>query len=92
MRNLISLITIGLGLSFGAAQAQVQKLTPQQFRTATCEKAAGNKKGSERAAFVRACMAPKSEPQMTQTSGCEHGSRAEDRLRKDDSARPGMPP
>ncbi len=78
MRNLISLITIGLGLSFGAAQAQVQKLTPQQFRTATCEKAAGNKKGSERAAFVRACMAPKSEPQMTQTSGCEHGSRAED--------------
>lgn len=78
MRNLISLITIGLGLSFGAAQAQVQKVTPQQYRSATCEKAAGNKKGNERTAFVRSCMVAKSEPQMTQASGCEHGSRAED--------------
>ena len=78
MRRLISLISIGLGLSVGAAHSQVQKMTPQQDRTATCEKAAGNKKGSERQSFIRSCMAPKSEPQMTPVSGCEHGSRAED--------------
>ncbi len=80
MSKLISLVAIGLGLSCAAvhAQVQVQKVTPQEYKNAMCEKAAGAKKGSERQSFIRSCMVAKVEPQMTRVSGCEHGSRAED--------------
>jgi hypothetical protein len=82
MSKLLSLITLGLGLSLSAAQAQVQiqKATPQQDKTAMCEKAAGARKGGERLAFINSCLATaKSEAaQPIKMSGCDHASRAED--------------
>ena len=84
MSKFLTVVAIGFFCSVGAgqvqaqAQAQSQKMTPQQDKTALCEKAAGDKKGDVRKAFVRTCLAAKSEPQQNKVASCDHESRAED--------------
>lgn len=79
----------GLALFTGAAQAQAQKMQPQQSKAALCEKAAVGKKVDERKAFLNSCMSAQSVSTqsvasrtdarpMTAYGGCEHGSKAED--------------
>jgi len=69
MRPYSTLVAILLAASFGAVQAQAQKLTPVQDRSSACERAAGAKKGDERRAFIVSCMAARSDaPQQSTAS------------------------
>ncbi len=87
MHKLLTVTAIGLALSFGAAQAQTQKIAPVQDKTAimfACEKAVGSRKGDERKSFLVSCLAARSEPQQgkvttasSPSSSC-HDGRAED--------------
>ena len=56
MKKLLSLVTIGIALSFGAARAQDKPATPQQGKMAMCNKEAGDKKGDERKKFMSECL------------------------------------
>ena len=58
MNRLLSLLALGLALSFGAAHAQDAR-TPQQNKMAQCNKDAGDKKGDERKAFMSQCLKAK---------------------------------
>lgn len=87
MRLHLTLIALSLGLAGGLAQAQTQKATPQGDKVAICEKAAGNKTGNDRKAFLSSCMSattvankvePASGKMMGKMDGCEHASKAED--------------
>lgn len=55
MKKLLSLLALGLTLSFGAAHAA----TPQQTKMATCNKEATGKTGDERKAFMKECLSAK---------------------------------
>jgi cation transport regulator ChaC len=60
MKKLLPLLTLGLFLSFGAAQADEKKApTPQQQRMAQCNKDATGKSGDERKAFMSECLKAK---------------------------------
>ena len=87
MRTHLTLMALSLGLAGGLAQAQTQKPAPQGDKVAMCEKAAGNKTGNDRKAFLSSCMgttvaatkfAPYSSKMMEQKGNCEHASKAED--------------
>ena len=56
MNKLLSLLTIGVALSFGAAQAQDKPKTEQQSKMATCNKDAADKKGDERKLALAAAI------------------------------------
>ena len=58
MNRLLSVLALGLALSFGAAHAQDTK-TPQQNKMAQCNKDAGDRKGDERKAFMSECLKKK---------------------------------
>ena len=77
MRKFFTLVVMGLAFAFGCAHAQTSKPTPPQDKAATCDKAAGNKKGDERAAFIKICMAVRSDSQPDKMATCDH-ARAED--------------
>ena len=71
MKNLLSLVAIGLALSFGAAHAQDKAKTPQQTKMAMCNKDAADKKGDERKAFMKTCLsAKKASPQQSKMKAC----------------------
>ena len=70
MNKLLSLITIGVALSFGAAQAQDKPKTEQLSKMATCNKDAGDKKGDERKAFMKTCLSAKKETQQSKMTTC----------------------
>ncbi len=71
MKNLLSLVAIGLALSFGAAHAQDKAKTPQQTKMAMCNKDAADKKGDERRAFMKTCLsAKKASPQQSKMKAC----------------------
>ncbi len=71
MKNLLSLVAIGLALSFGAAHAQDKAKTPQQTKMAMCNKDAADKKGDERKAFMKTCLsAKKPSPQQSKMKAC----------------------
>ena len=60
MKKLISLVTIGLALSLGAAHAaDAPAKTKQQGKMASCNKEAEGKKGDERKAFMKECLSAK---------------------------------
>ena len=63
MKKLLSLVAIGVCLSFGTAYAadDAKKPTGQQSKMATCNKDAGEKKleGDPRKAFMKECLSAK---------------------------------
>jgi hypothetical protein len=60
MKKLLSLLTLGLALSFGVAHADDKKEpTAQQNKMGACNKEAGDKKGDERKAFMSECLKAK---------------------------------
>ena len=71
MKKLLSLVAIGLALSFGAVHAQDKAKTPQQTKMAMCNKEAVDKKGDERKAFMKTCLsAKKASPQQSKMKAC----------------------
>ncbi len=70
MKKLLSLVAIGLALSFGAAHAQDKAKTPQQTKMAMCNKDAADKKGDERKAFMKTCLSAKKETQQSKMGMC----------------------
>ena len=58
MKKMLSLLALGLSLSFGAAYA-ADAPTAQQSKMGTCNKDAGDKKGDERKAFMKECLSAK---------------------------------
>ena len=60
MNKLLTLVALGLALSFGA-HAEDKAKTPQQTKMATCNKDATGKKGDERKAFMKTCLSAKAE-------------------------------
>jgi hypothetical protein len=69
MHKLLTLATLGLALSIGAAHALTRRRPPtaQQSKMATCNKDAGDKKGDERKKFMSECL--KAKPAMTAQQG-----------------------
>ena len=68
MKKLISMMTLGLALSVGAAYAAAPAAsapaagkTAQQSKMVTCNKEAADKKGDERKAFMKECLSAKKE-------------------------------
>ena len=59
MKQLLSLIAIGLALSLGTAHAADDGKTKQQNKMTQCNKDAGDKKGDERKAFMKTCLSAK---------------------------------
>ena len=70
MKKLLSLLAIGMALSFGAAHAQEKAKTPQQEKMAMCNKDAEGKKGDERKAFMKGCLSAKPETQQNKMKTC----------------------
>ena len=70
MKHLLTLLAIGLSLSFGAAHAQEKAKTPQQTKMATCNKDADGKKGDERKAFMKECLSAKPQTQQNKMKTC----------------------
>ena len=54
--SFLTAIAVGLCLSFGAAHAATQRLSPQQHKQAVCNKEAKGKKGAERRNFMKECL------------------------------------
>jgi hypothetical protein len=60
MKKLLSLIAVGMALSFGVAHAaDGDAKTKQQTKMGDCNKEAGDKKGDERKAFMKSCLSAK---------------------------------
>ena len=60
MNKLLTLVALGLALSFGA-HAEDKVKTPQQTKMASCNKDATGKKGDERKTFMKTCLSAKAE-------------------------------
>ncbi len=84
MKRLLSLITVGVALSFGAAHAEDKPKTPQQGKMAMCNKEAGDKKGDERKKFMSDCLSAKKETQQSKMGSCnkEAGDKKGDERKK----------
>ncbi|MEP6826352.1 MAG: PsiF family protein, partial [Ramlibacter sp.] len=76
MNKLVSLMALGLALSFGSAHAashagapmaKDDAKTPQQTRMTTCNADAKDKKGDERKKFMSECLKAKPEATAQQT-------------------------
>ena len=80
MKKIISLLALGLVLSFGAAHAADDAKNPQQNKMAACN--ADNKaktlKGDERKAFRKECLSAKAEPAKpaTRMAACNADNKA----------------
>ncbi len=60
MKQLISLMALGLALAVGSAHAVEEKApTTQQNKMKTCNAEAKDKKGDERKAFMKECLSAK---------------------------------
>jgi len=70
MKQLLTILAIGLSLSFGAAHAQEKTKTPQQTKMATCNTDATGKKGDERKAFMKECLSAKPQTQQSKMKTC----------------------
>jgi len=72
MKQLISLLALGLSLSLAIAHADEKKEpTAQQSKMATCNKEAGNKKGDDRKKFMSECLkADKKTAQQNKMTTC----------------------
>ena len=65
MKKLISMLALGLAMSFGAAHA-ADAPTAQQTKMGSCNKDAAGKKGDERKAFMKECLSAKADAKATQ--------------------------
>ncbi|MEO6624131.1 MAG: PsiF family protein [Burkholderiaceae bacterium] len=70
MTKLLSLIAVGVVLSFGTAYAQDKPKTEQQSKMVICNKDAGDKKGDERKAFMKTCLSAKKVTQQSKMTTC----------------------
>jgi uncharacterized protein (DUF1501 family) len=73
MRHGLSILTLGLALVAGGAQAAdpaPAEKTPQQNKMAMCNKDAEGKKGDERKAFMKECLSAKKETQQSKMKTC----------------------
>ena len=68
MKKLLSLLAIGLALSFGIAQAEEKAKTPQQNKMSMCNKEATGKSGDERKAFMKTCLSAAKDAQQVKKS------------------------
>lgn len=60
MKKFLTLLSLGLSLSLGAAHAaDGDAKTPQQNKMGMCNKEAGDKKGDERKKFMKECLSAK---------------------------------
>ncbi len=61
MKSLLSVLALGLTLSFGTAHAADDAAAPtkQQNKMTVCNKDAADKKGDERKAFMKECLSNK---------------------------------
>jgi hypothetical protein len=87
-------LAIVLGCAALAAQAADKAPTAQQSKMTTCNKEAGDKKGDERKAFIKTCLAGKGEAAAAAASAaspaCEksaadkklHGAAAKAHIKK----------
>lgn len=79
-KNMLFAAAMGLCLTVGAAQA-ADTGAKEQARTVECNKKAGDKKGDERAAFMKSCLqAPAETPVQAKMKKC----RADAKDRKGD--------
>nr|WP_295784931.1 PsiF family protein [Rhodoferax sp.] len=65
MKKILSLLALGLSLTFGTAHA-ADAPTTQQSKMGTCNKDAADKKGDERKAFMKECLSAKADAKATQ--------------------------
>jgi hypothetical protein len=77
MSRFLTPVALGLALLVGAIPAQAQQKPPSQDLVAVCDKAAGNRKGDDRKAFIKSCIAARTETSQDKMAGCDH-ARAED--------------
>jgi ABC-type transporter MlaC component len=59
MKKILSLLALGLALSFSAAHAQDQQ---NKMKTCNADQKAKTLKGDERKAFMKECLSAKAEP------------------------------
>lgn len=60
MKKFLTLLSLGLSLTLGAAHAaDGDAKTPQQNKMGMCNKEAGDKKGDERKKFMKECLSAK---------------------------------
>ena len=82
MSKLLSILVVGLTMSFGAAHA-ADAPNAQQGKMATCNKDAADKKGDERKAFMKDCLsakpAPKKESKMAACNKESAGKKGDER-------------
>ncbi|GAB4405547.1 MAG: PsiF family protein [Rhodoferax sp.] len=62
MKQLFTILGLGLGLALGPVHATEAAKNPQQTKMAQCNKEAGDKKGDERKAFMKECLGAKPAP------------------------------
>jgi psiF repeat len=67
MKALITAAALAFGLVAGSAMAADN---PQQNKMAACNKDAGDKKGDERKAFMKTCLAAKKQSQQDKMKSC----------------------
>ena len=65
-----ALLNLGLLVTTAHAADEAKKPTPQQTKMAECNKEAGDKKGDERKAFMKTCLADKKKKQQEKMSSC----------------------
>ena len=71
MKKLLTLVTLGLSLSLGAAHAaEGDAKTAQQSKMGACNKEAGDKKGDERKAFMKDCLSAPKATQQSKMKSC----------------------
>ena len=71
MKKLLTLVTLGLSLSLGAAHAaEGDAKTAQQSKMGACNKEAGDKKGDERKAFMKDCLSAPKSTQQSKMKSC----------------------
>ena len=68
MKNVMAACLVALGLI--AAPAFAADANKQQSKMATCNKEAGDKKGDERKAFMKTCLAAKPATQQDKMKAC----------------------
>lgn len=72
MKSLLSVLALGLTLSFGTAHAAdaTAEPTKQQNKMTMCNKDAADKKGDERKAFMKDCLTTKKATQQDKMKTC----------------------
>jgi len=71
MKQLLSLLAIGIALSSGIARAEDKAKTPQQNKMAMCNKEATGKTGDERKGFMKTCLSAGKDVQQARTKTCQ---------------------